>query len=88
MAVTMTDQPCDQIIAPCALDRGLARGIDLGDANNIGIVEAGAKFLEMVVQTAVAVGLVDRDNATFGGLTCGFQHGGNLDRVRLEPHAA
>ena len=81
MAVAVADQPRHQIIAPGTGDRIFARGINLGDADHIGLVETGAEILEQAGQARIAMGLMHRDHAAFAGLTRGFQHGGDLDRV-------
>jgi hypothetical protein len=44
--VTVGAQAKHEVVAVDALDRRLARRIDLGDDDGIGIVEAGAEFLE------------------------------------------
>jgi hypothetical protein len=46
VAVAMGDQPRDQVVAAGALDRVLAGGEDLGDADHVGVVETGAEILE------------------------------------------
>ena len=52
MAVAVADQPGDQVVAVGARDRLLARGVDLGDADDVGLVEAGAEILESDVTAA------------------------------------
>ena len=48
VAVAVGDQARDQIVAGGAGDRVFARRIDIGDGDDVGLVEAGAEFLEQV----------------------------------------
>jgi hypothetical protein len=81
MAVAMRDQPATRSSRDCAGDRILARRIDIGDGDHVGLVEAGAEILEQVRQARIAVRLVNGDHPALGGLTRGLQHGGDLYRV-------
>ena len=75
------DQAADEGVAADAVDRRLARGIDIGDGDDIGVVEAGAELGEEVAEPRVAVRLVDGDDPALGRLPRGLQDGGDLDRV-------
>ena len=77
----MPDQPRHQIVAPRTGDRIFARGVNLGDAHHIGLVEAGAEILEQARQPRIAMRLMHGDHAAVAGLTRGFQHGRDLDRM-------
>ena len=81
MAMAVAEQPVDQRVAVDALDRRLAGGIDIGDDHHVGVVEAGAEFLEQMGQARVAVRLHDGDDLARGGGARGAQHGGDLDRM-------
>ncbi len=52
-----------QHVAIDALDRRLARGIDLGDDHRVGIAEAGREFRLQRGKPAIAMRLHDRDHA-------------------------
>ena len=74
-------QPRDQSIPVDALDRVFTGGIDLGHDHRVGIVEAGAEFLEQIVQPRIAMGLDHGDDISFGAGTGSVEHGGNFHRV-------
>ena len=48
IAMAVLGQPGDDRIAADTFDRILASGVDIGDEDNVGIVEAGAKIIEQV----------------------------------------
>ena len=79
----MPDQTRHQIVAVGAGDRVFAGGENLGDADQVGVVEAGTEILEQGRQAGVAVRLVHGDHARFGavgdGLARGLQDGGDFD---------
>src|SRR5260370_41585867 len=70
-----------KMVAVDARYRRLARRIDFGDNDGIGIVEAGAKFLEQRVQPGVAMRLHHGDDLAVGGYPRGLQHRRDLDRM-------
>ncbi len=67
-----------EIVAIDALDRRFAGGIDVGDDHGVGVVEAGAEFLEQRLQARVAMRLHHGDDLACGAFARGAQHGGNL----------
>jgi hypothetical protein len=71
----------DEIVARHALDRLLARRIDIGDDHHVGVVEAGGEFIEQRLQPRVAMRLHHGDDLPPGGGARGAQHGGDLDRM-------
>ncbi len=81
MAMAVPDQPCHQIFARGAGDRIFARAVDLGDADDIGLIETGAEIIKQRMQPRIAMRLMHRDHAAFAGLTRGAQHGGDFHRV-------
>ena len=62
VAVAAELQPFDQSIAIDARDWRLSGGVDRGDQDRIGIVEAGAELVEQVAKARVAVRLDDGDD--------------------------
>ena len=89
----MGDQPGDQVVARRTGDRILARGVDLGDGDDVGFVEAGAEILEKVRKPRIAMGLVDGDR--FAGWVAaddvralGADPGATLDALTPLPPAA
>ena len=56
-------------------------GIDIGDDDRIGIVEAGREFVEQRLQARVAMRLHDGDDLRLGRGARGAQHRSDLDRM-------
>ena len=74
-------QPLHQRVLVHALDRRLARGIDIGDDDRAGVVHAGAELLEQRGEAGVAVRLHHRDHVARAGLARRLQHRGDLHRM-------
>src|SRR5947208_3428205 len=81
LAMAVGAQAGDKMVAIDALNRRLAGRIDLGDHDRIGIVEAGAEFLEQRLQAGEAVRLHHGNDLAVGGFTRRFKDGGYLDGV-------
>ena len=81
LAVAMRAQAENEMIAIDARDRRLAGRIDFGDNDRIGVIEAGAKFLEQRLQAGEAMRLHHGNDLAAGGLPRRLQHGCDLDRV-------
>ena len=85
MAMAARLQPRDKRVAIDAWDWGFAGRIDVGDIDDVGIVEAGAEILEQVGEAGIAMGLHNGDH--LGARMAAdrqpgrFQHRRNLDRV-------
>ena len=73
--MAMRAQAEHEMVAVDAFDRRLAGRIDLGDDDRVGIVEAGAEFLEQRLQAGEAVRLHHGDNLAAGGFTRRFKNG-------------
>jgi hypothetical protein len=73
LAMAMRAQAEHEMIAVDAFDRRLAGRIDLGDDDRVGIVEAGAEFLEQRLQAGEAVRLHHGDDLAVGGFTRRFK---------------
>ena len=48
MAVAL--EACDETVGVDAVDRRLARGVDVRDGDDVGVVEAGGEILEQITQ--------------------------------------
>src|SRR5882724_5042106 len=68
LAMAVRAQAKHEMVAVDALDWRFARRIDLGDDDSVGIVEAGAEFLEQRLQAGEAMRLHHRDDLSIGGL--------------------
>src|SRR3954462_11683751 len=67
LAMTMSTQAEDKVIAIDARYRRLAGRIDFRDHDRVGIVEAGAKLLEQLTQPGEAMRLYHGDDLAVGG---------------------
>ena len=70
-----------EMVAIDAGDRRLAGRIDFGDDDRVGIIEAGAEFLEQRLQPGEAMRLHHGDDLAIGGFPRRPQHGRDFDRV-------
>src|SRR6056297_1714727 len=71
MTVTRADQPRDQIITRRPFYRVFAGGIYLGDGDDIGLVEAGTKLVEVMMKARVPVWLMHCNHAALASLPRG-----------------
>ena len=69
LAMAVRAQAEHEMIAVDACDRRLAGRIDFGDHDRVGIVEAGAEFLEQRLQPGEAMRLHHGDDLAVGGFT-------------------
>ena len=60
--MAVLDQPGDDRIAAHTFDRIFASGVDIGDEDDVGVVEAGAKIIEQMRDPGIAMRLHDRDH--------------------------
>ena len=81
MAVTVSNETGNKIIAACTFYGIFARCIDLGDPNYIGIVKTCTEVVKEAGESRVSMRLMHRDDTSIGRLPRSFQHGGNLNRV-------
>ena len=81
IAMPVLDQPGDDRVARHALDRRLAGGVDIGDEDDVGIVEAGAEAVEQMRHAGVAVRLHDGDDLAGNDRARRLQHRRDLDRM-------
>ena len=58
VTVAVADQPCDQIITTCPLNRVFASGEHFGNGDHVSLIKTGAKIFEQGMQARVAVGLM------------------------------
>jgi hypothetical protein len=72
VAVAVADQPGDQIIPACPLNRVFACGEDFGNGDNIRLIKTGAEIFEQGMEPRVAVGLMNGNHTTIGCLTRGL----------------
>ena len=71
MTVAVAPQALDQRLPIDSLDGLPASGMHVRDDDLVGVVEAGTKFLEQVMQASVAMGLYDGDDLPIIGAACG-----------------
>ena len=81
VAVPMGDQSFDQIVTAGPGNWVFSGGKHFGNANDICFVKARAEIVEKRVKARVALWLVDRDHAAFGGLACSFQNSSDFNRM-------
>ncbi len=62
--MTTGTQARNKRIAIRAFDRLLTRCVDIGNNNRVGIIEAGRKLIEQIMQTRITMGLHHRDDTT------------------------
>ncbi len=67
-----------QGVAVEAVDRRFASGIDVGDDDRVGVVEADAELLKQVAQARVAVRLDHGDDPAFRDRPRRGQHAGEI----------
>ncbi len=79
--VAMSRESGNQRALIDAVDRRLARGVDIGDDHRVGIVEAGAEPIKQIGEPGVAVRLHDGDDLAGGDRPRRLQNRGDLDRV-------
>ena len=70
-----------EIVARGACDRLFAGRIDIGDDDDIGIVETGGEFVEERGEARIAMRLHDGDDLVFRRSARGAQHRGDLHRM-------
>ncbi len=68
VTVTAFEQALNERLAVDALDRRFARGVDVGDDDVVGIVEAGAEILEEIGEARIAMRLHHGDDLATGPL--------------------
>ena len=81
MTVAVSDQPRDQIITTCPLNRVFASSENFGNGDHIGLIKTGAKIFEQGMQARVAMGLMDGNHTAIGCLTRGLKHRGDFHGV-------
>src|ERR1700736_4152893 len=79
LAMAMRAQAEHEVVAVDALDWRFARRIDLGDDDGVGIVEAGAEFLEQRLQAGEAMRLHHGDDLAVDGLPRRLEYRCDLD---------
>jgi len=79
--MSMRLQGGDEMIAIGAFDRRLAGGINIGDDDRIGVVEAARELIEKRVKARIAMRTARPRYLAFGRSAGGAQHGGDLDRM-------
>ena len=67
-----------QPFAGDALDRLLARGVDIGDHQNVRLIEGAAEIVPEMLRARVAVRLKEHEQALVTAAARGFERGANF----------